>query len=202
MRRVAFLLALSAGGCAMRIEPPGHVVQPATLYVLDYGMHSSVVLPCADGFVEFAYGHYDWFALNHDRWYHVPGVVLQPGRGTLGTRTLAAGENREPALPAVENAYPLVVEAARCERLREQLTSEFNTHAGEAIDNPTIGLRMTPHPRLYWHHYNCNTAVAQWLEQAGCRVTGWRQAAEFRVLSGRRAAVTAEPEPPVPARGE
>src|SRR5436305_3789805 len=53
-------LLLTGGGCsAPHIRPPANPANPTVIYLCDYGVHSSILLPVGDGrFVEYVYG--DW----------------------------------------------------------------------------------------------------------------------------------------------
>ena len=66
---VAVLAALSLG-CATRVVPPRAIVSPVTVYIADYGRHSSLILPTDTGcLAEYAYGDWRFYALNQYRWY-------------------------------------------------------------------------------------------------------------------------------------
>src|SRR3954465_6678501 len=89
------VIALLVGGCSARIVPPAHVGDPVPVFVADYGRHSSILIPDDDGkLLEFAWGDYEWFAVNHNH----PGdafVAMFCSRGsTLGIRWLKTGPER------------------------------------------------------------------------------------------------------------
>src|SRR3954470_11864194 len=86
---VALLLVLS-GGCATRVLPPSNPINPVTVYITDYGRHSSVLLPMGDGhLMEYSYGDWDFYALKKYRWYKgATALVVSDGSG-LGRRIVA-----------------------------------------------------------------------------------------------------------------
>lgn len=176
------LLSLGAG-CAMQVEPAVRVQEPVTVCVADYGYHLSLILPNEHGGAEeFAYGWWEWFALNQDRWYNAIPLLLFPGRGALGTRTL----QEPPSAVSVARrtgaqAYELRVERAAAERLLHELRRQYESQRQTEIYNPVVDLRLVHHRDLYWFHHNCNSAVANWLEQLGVRVGGDRMSADVRV---------------------
>lgn len=86
---IAMLLLLTGvmvlGSCATIITPPAEVHDGVTILVVDYGRHSSLVLPdFRGGMVEYAYGEHAWFARNRNQWYRVGPVLFLPTSGTLG----------------------------------------------------------------------------------------------------------------------
>lgn len=194
-------------GCAYHVTPPADVKAPATVYLIDLGYHASIALPAKEaispppspasarasrdgraaarevGYVEFAYGQWNWYALNHDEWYRAPGVLLIPQPAALARQSRAilygggtpAAEALRTQLPA-EHVWPIVVEAAAAERLLERLEARWRLAAGEhernAIYNEKVDLNMAPAGDEYWYGHNCNTVVAEWLRELGCTVTG------------------------------
>jgi hypothetical protein len=183
------------GGCAMRITPPGGLGEPTQVFIADYGYHASLLLPRDDGYVsEFAYGQWDWFALNRDRWYNAVVLVLLPGRGTLGTRTLAGPAARETLARQcrAERLLELHVERERARSLLARLEREYESGRSTELFNSLYGMMFVHQPRTYWLHRNCNTVLADWLEELGCHVEGTRLFAAFVLRggvgrSGRRA---------------
>src|SRR6476660_6759386 len=80
------LVAL-VGGCATRVVPPSNPSNPVAVYVTDYGRHSSILLPMGDGhLMEYSYGDWDFYALNHYKWYiGASKLIMSEGSG-LGRR--------------------------------------------------------------------------------------------------------------------
>lgn len=169
-------------GCATHVKPPVDVQTPATVYIADYGLHSSLLLPDAtQGLVEFAFGDWEWFALNHDQWYDALRIAIFPGRGTLGTRALPAvttGDELPQWLGPVQ-AHALVVEKERAGKLLQRLQAEYARGVDEAVLNSQTSLWCAPTTGKYRPLKNCNAAVAGWLEELGCRVHGPRIGSEF-----------------------
>jgi len=172
-------------GCAMRIAPPAVVDEPVEVFVIDYGYHSSLVLPDESGGAEeWAYGWWDWFALNNDAWYHALPLLACPGRGTLGRHEMRPPIDVQ-TLPARLNAISalaLTVEKSLAGSLRAELRDEHEAARqrwGLEVRNQRYGYVFVPSERLYWIGYTCNSAVAEWLDRLGCRVRGARQFAAF-----------------------
>src|SRR5258705_11454333 len=82
------LLAL-AGGCATRIVPPTNPANPVTVYITDYGRHSSILLPMGDGhLMEYSYGDWEFYALNKYKWYIGATKLILSDASGLGRRIL------------------------------------------------------------------------------------------------------------------
>ncbi len=190
---VALLMLAVPSGCGLRITPPVEPHEPTRVVLADYGAHLSLVLPRSErGCVEYAYGWWDWFALNRDRWYHALPLLIAPGRGTLGRRELrgeASVENVR-AQTGVHAVHELSVAERPVAALVAQLDREFEAGRGEELYNPKIELHMAPNPRLYWLHDNCNSAVARWLRQLGARVDGLALLAEVELRDAPQSAAS------------
>ncbi|MEP0845417.1 MAG: hypothetical protein HRF50_01190 [Phycisphaerae bacterium] len=182
-RRLLLLVTLSAcalPACAMRIEPPANPQDPVPVVVADYGYHLSLILPSTSGgSVEFAYGWWDWFALNHDRWYNALPLLLLPGKGALGTRTLPCPPSDRGLKQhvAAEGWHELNVEREKAARVRDELQAQYDSARPTEVYNPVVGLYLVHHRRLYTLTHNCNSAVAEWLEALGARVSAGRSIA-------------------------
>lgn len=168
----------------MRIAPPADVCDPVTIYVADYGYHAGLLLPSESGaFHEWAYGWWEWFALNRNQWYDALPLLLFPGRGALGQRTLPAADDGTPLLPSVERRIALRVEREKAAALLARLRGAYAAAIATEVCNDALGLHLVHSRDLYWIGYNCNGAIAAWLEQLGCRVGIARHVAVFEVTA-------------------
>lgn len=188
-RAILFALlatALGAIGCGpMRIRTPHVEGEAATIFLADYGGHSGLIFTRENGdLVEYGYGWWEWYALNHDHWYNVFPIFVVPGQGTLARRTLApaadAGTLR--LREGYEHVWEIAAERCRVDALCASLDAEFANGGDLEVRNAKTGMTCVLNRRLYTPLYNCNTAVAEWLEAAGCEVTGQRLTAEFEII--------------------
>ena len=171
---VAALAALGwIAGCVSTVTPPANPADPETVYLVTGACHAGVVLPDPEGgMVDFAYGDWDWYALNHDRWYHVFDTVLWPTCATLGRRRLAV---RDPA--GIRSCYPgesvqgFRAARTRIDRLRGELEARFRAHQAEVVYNERWKQSFVPLGRSYWFLNNCNDVTADWLRELGCSVS-------------------------------
>ncbi len=181
MRGLCLLaLGVVASGCVTTIRPPARPRDPVQAGLIDYGYHASLVLPTADGgAVEYAYGEWEWFALNHDAWYRVFPALCWPTSGALGRRPLPAGWASSVACEEV-----LVFQVGRAEAaaLLDRLGRRYASRAEEPVYNPLVGLTLVPDEASYCCFANCNTALAGWLRELGCEVSGAGCSADFKVV--------------------
>lgn len=179
MRRPARLCAAAAaaatlGGCGAHVVPPTLAPgqEPAVVVLADYGRHSSLIIPRADGrATEYAYGQFGWYALNRRAWWKTSFVTLLPNPGALGVRELAPSPDLAATLGA-RHAYRIAVPRDAAERLARRLDARYAAGEGSPIDNPKTGLVFVRDAETYWVLNNCNTEVAAWLRALGCRVDG------------------------------
>ncbi len=180
------LLALAAvlgqASCATTIVPPEEVEDPVRVHVIDYGRHSSLVLPGEEGaLIEYAYGEYRWFAEGESQWYRVPAVMLFPTEGTLGRLEVTPPRADIDRIARGARYLSFDVDAARAAALRSELDEQFEA-GGESIVNPAMGaLEFVTHPDRYSLFYNCNHATAAWLRELDCRIVGWPVLSNFRL---------------------
>lgn len=190
---------VSLCGCTTTILPPAAPSEPATVYLIDYGQHSGLVFPYANGsgeavegrgeertpsYVEFAFGEWRWFALNEEGFFGAIRALLFPTQGTLGRREIHTPprQRREPGWH-FDQIYPLTVEAADVRKLRAELEARWQVHEEERVYNETNGLTFVPDPQRYSLLRNCNPVLAGWLSQLGCEVRGMALLSQWRIES-------------------
>lgn len=170
---VAALLG-TAFGCTSTITPPPAPTDPTTVFLLREAMHTGIVLPGdpgSDGYVEFGFGDWNWYALGNDAWYQVFPTVLWPTQGALGRR--AFGTHAAAGLPAAAywaEVQPLVVSSARAAALRQRLQNLFDAGAAQEVRRDDLRFRFVPFASSYWFPQNCADVAAAWFEELGCDV--------------------------------
>jgi hypothetical protein len=175
----------------MTITPAGGVVDPVNVYVVDHGIHSSLVFPREDGnLVEFAYSRFDWAALDQDQWYRSLPAIIVPGTGTLGTRDLPGPSTRENVVhqfeitnnhPTMQGLFVVPVSAVCCREVLAKLDQRWAAGKESEVFNQKRGMKFVKDPAQYSIMHNCNTEVSEWLRELGCRVDGPAVIAEIRV---------------------
>lgn len=93
LKCLTILAALNLNAaCTNIITPPANIENPTNVYVLDYGRHSSLLVPNRSAsddtlnheFTEYAYGEWKWFAKQNDSVWRIPATLFWPTTGTLG----------------------------------------------------------------------------------------------------------------------
>jgi hypothetical protein len=187
-QRLIFLLLLASGllaGCVTHITPPPKPQEPALVFVLDHGRHTSLVVSTPDGaLVRYAYGDWRYYAERLTGPGHAIAALLWSTEGALGRRDLpgpaTASVVRSQVPLVIVSLYEIEVERARIEALRAQLDAIFAA-AEQPRDTPETHLFFVPHPRAYTLRHNSNTAIAGWLEQLGCEIRGPAILANWRI---------------------
>jgi len=186
-RSVGLLLAalLFLGGCVTRVVPPVDVREPAKVFMLDHGRHTSLVVSTPEGgLVRYAYGDWRYYAERQTGPGHAIAALLWSTPGALGRRPLpgppdSASVRRQVPL-VIKALYVIEVEQARIEDLRAELDAIFAT-AERVLETPETDLVFVPHPRDYNLRHNSNTAIAGWLRKLGCETRGPAILARWRI---------------------
>ena len=63
---IVALFILTAGGCAATVAPQPRTAETVAVYLTDYGIHSSLLMPSGEHrYVEYAFGDWNFAAKNH-----------------------------------------------------------------------------------------------------------------------------------------
>jgi hypothetical protein len=169
------VLALLLSGCTNHVAPPADPLDPATVYLTDYGRHASVLLPVSSGgYDEYAFGDWEFFAMGHARWWiGLRALVLSP-QATLGRRHVdideKTGNIKQEIRPSRIMSFQ--VPRQRAESLAAELDARFLRASGQPMLSEYSGLYHVRDPGCYCLLHNCNQETADWLRQLGCRVDG------------------------------
>jgi hypothetical protein len=173
---------LGSAGCATRVVPPMVHGDAVMVHLSDYSRHSSLLLPTAGGFEEYAFGDWDFFARGDARWWVGLRALLLSPQATLGRRfvpapdgTLAAADIRAQRLMLFNTS------AARADALKLTLDSQFNRATGPPMYSNYSKLYHIQDPEAYCLFHNCNHVTARWLRQLGCKVEGTAITSNFQL---------------------
>jgi hypothetical protein len=157
------------------IIPPENILNPVNIYLVDYGFHARLILPIGkDKCVEYAYGDWQYFALNQQDWLTGAAALLLPTQGALGRKFTKCDRFSN---------FLIAVEKTKVARLQKLLNSSFDRHASMQIENPHTGMTLVPYDRTYTLLHNSNHELVRWLEDLGCRVEGFVLWANFKLGS-------------------
>lgn len=162
--------------CATTIVPPGPVACPQTVFVLDHGRHSSLVLPHPEGFVRYAYGDWGWYAEVDTGTTEASRAVLWPSRAALGRSVSGAVATREGVRAGlrvgIQRIHEVPVETHRVTALRDALEARYRANQASAKYNRAYDLTFVDYPEPYAAWNNSNHKVAEWLQRLGCGIEG------------------------------
>lgn len=191
------------------IISPTAPVAPVTVYVIDYGYHSRLVLPDGEGkLVQYAYGDWRYFALNRQNLGNGIAALLYPTQGTIGRREFnnlaefqrqlkrdqpeGQGERLERHLETTGDASPsraslrntllgFEVSAAKADQLLKLLDRRFRQNLPMRVKNSRNHLTFVPDDRDYILFHNSNHELVTWLKALDCRVEGFVALPNFQV---------------------
>lgn len=173
-----------ASTCPVQVRSPASLKEPVEIALVDYGDHSSLILPAPDGrFTEFAFGDWAYYAKNDQGIYSTLAALLWPTQGALGRRDLRTPVTGGALSRMIrcQAMHILKVERKRALALWKKLRDRHSRRRGQALENPTYGLKFVPDDDAYVCAYNCNDAVVRWLREAGCEVEGSAGISVFEV---------------------
>jgi hypothetical protein len=176
---ISMMLFLS--GCtSTKVIPPVRPQEPVTVYLTDYGRHSSVLIPSINGggdYDEWAFGDYEFFAKGDTRWWVAIRAMLHSPQATLGRRQIknASMVSQESLMKALGDCRRLMrfeASRVRAEALELQLDTQFRNGAAKPLYSSYSTLYHVPDSQPYWVLHNCNHVTAHWLRRLGCEICG------------------------------
>jgi hypothetical protein len=181
MRNRAWMLLvglfLGAGACAT-VHPPANPQDPVAVYLTNYGVHSSLILPLPRRrqFVEYCFGDWGYAVENHDSPFDAIGALTVSNGSAFGRRILFANAVD---IPITVNQSPYLhrIYAARGKvyALEQFLDDRFQSNCrngARPTTNPDTGITFVSDSQHYSILNNCNQLTASCLEKLGCRVDG------------------------------
>jgi hypothetical protein len=184
-----FIMAAALlSGCATRIIAPQPLQEPREVFLLDHGLHPSLVLSRADGrMMRYSYGDWNYYARRKTGVWQAITALFVPTAAGLGRQELPgpSGEGiiRRQIRGEIEQILPLKVEAQAVEQLQAKLEAIYAENIDTLIYNAEFDADFVKHPKNYSLFHNSNQVVASWLESLGCEIRGWPILSKWRVES-------------------
>ncbi len=175
---------LLCAGCGATITPPSRVDDPVTVYVADYGRHSSIILPTGGpNLIEYTYGDWELYAQNKYKWYVGFTKLLLTEKAALGRRSIGDLENEKHLRLRVwaKRLIRIEVEKPKAAALLHDLERIYEDRIDTQIHNAPVDTYFVRHDSTYWLMNNCNQLTAQWLRQLGCQISGCTVISSFSV---------------------
>ena len=165
------------------IIPPIAPAAPVTVYVIDYGYHSRLVLPDGKGkLMQYAYGDWRYFALNRQNLGNGIVALLYPTQGTIGRRQFNSLAEFQGQLERDRNIIlGFEADAAKVDQLLKLLDRRFRQNLPMRVKNPRNHLTFVPDDRDYIMFHNSNHELVTWLKNLDCRVRGFVALPNFQV---------------------
>ncbi|MCA1995481.1 MAG: hypothetical protein LDL41_26055, partial [Coleofasciculus sp. S288] len=171
------------------IIPPADPASPVTVYVVDYGYHSRLILPEIDGgLVQYTYGDWHYFALNQQDFSSAVAALLIPTRGALGRQNVSDAAELQQLIDKrrYDSLLSFEVAGAKAARLLKLLNDRFNRNIDTRVENSITGLSLVQDDQDYTLFHNSNHELVQWLEDLDCQVRGFVMLPNFQVKSPER----------------
>jgi hypothetical protein len=157
------------GSCVVRAvqpepPPPG---RSTTVYLLSEEGHTGILLPHGEGWVEWAFGDYAWYAAGRGDLGWGLYTAMRATTGGLARRTVAG----DPLLDCWSRArgtvlFPYPADRDAVAALAARLETEFRA-GGQPSFNPLFGFHVVPARAPYSMWFNCTDAAATWLAELG-----------------------------------
>jgi hypothetical protein len=164
------------------IIPPSDPVEPVTVYVVDLGLHSRLVLPDRDqGLIQYAYGDWRYFALNQQGLGSGVRALLIPTQGTLGRRRYANISGLQQSVSSDTTILSFAVARNKVTALNQFLDQRFENNIYTAIFNPQNQMIFVQDDLDYTLCHNSNHELVVWLKKLNCRVEGFVLLADFQL---------------------
>ena len=182
---LTLLSCLASGGCSTTVRPDPRPVDPVAVFLTDYGVHSSLMLPTPDGrFVEYSFGDYGYAALNRGGPHNALGALFVSGQSGIGRRFLTIRPGEEAPRPAYK---PLKVQKLYANRFQvyalvKELDARYRNGADTPVHNPITDNVFVKDRERYSFANNCNHMTGRMLRELGCQVRGHTATSKFRLV--------------------
>ncbi len=188
MTRVGSIIALSVllfwlNGCSTTITPPYHPTEPTEVYLCDYGVHSSLLLPVTQKmYVEFLYGDWNWAALGHTGPIDGIEALFFSQQATLARRFVirSPGEKVPRPIDGPITETGVIVQGRSCRKVLAEMLLRWQRHR---LTDMTTGEELSyvkDDVHYSWLH-DCNAQTADCLRTMGCKVDGMAIWSNFKI---------------------
>lgn len=175
---------MTGAGCATQVIPPLNPPQPTTIYLCDYGVHSSLLFPAGPHrYIEYLYGDWNWVVLAHDNLFDALGALFFSSQACLGRRYVVqqSGEIVPHPPDDVITVTPLTVGAGGCQAVAAELNRRWEVRRATLSPLHRWSMDYVKDPQRYSLLHNCNGLTAACLREMGCGVKGGAMSSKFDV---------------------
>jgi hypothetical protein len=186
---IGLTMLLSGGGVgcsAPHIRPPANPPNPTVIYLCDYGVHSSLLLPVGNGrFIEYVYGDWAFAVENKGDPLHTLAALFLSFDPAFGRRILEPQPGRAFPWPPNEPHFvrPMIVDAAKVDFVVKDLDARYRQHIATAKlnDAPNYFFTFVKDDQRYSIFHSCNHLTMRNLTMMDCKVDGWTIGSNFLV---------------------
>lgn len=162
--------------CATTFSLPADDPPMEEVYLLEYATwgHHSVAMVRDGKLYEFTYGDWELFALDkRDGWTAWKNMTF-PTQGALGRKVVpwSPGEDPCPLFNECLRVVSFSAPTAKVDALFTTLQADYEASMSTEVLNEREQAYFVEYDKSYWFAYNCNHAVADWLESLGGDVSG------------------------------
>ena len=178
-------LATAGGGCATTVRPEAKPIDPVAVYLTNYGVHSSLMLPTSDGrFVEYSFGDYGYAALNRGGPHNALGALFVSGQSGIGRRFLSIRPGDDAPRPAYapKSVQRFYAKRVQVYALVKELDRRYRKGGDAPVHNPITDNVFVKDEEHYSIANNCNHMTGRMLRQLGCQVRGTTATPRYRVV--------------------
>ncbi|HVT90608.1 MAG TPA: hypothetical protein VHD56_17265 [Tepidisphaeraceae bacterium] len=181
--RFVFLILLAlVSGCTTHVIPPSNPTLPVTVYLTDYGKHSSLLLPSnSGGYDEYAFGDWDYFALGHTNLFVTIRAMISSPQASFGRRHVDAQPSELQQKIGAKRLMQFDVSREKADSLSHSLDARFHRATTQPFYSDYSQLYQVRDPKHYWVLHNCNNETADWLRKLDCRIDGTALFSSFLV---------------------
>ena len=188
----SLVLIVLLAGCTSTIVPPHTPAEPVSVFVLDHGRHSSLILPLESepeqepAAVRYSYGDWDYYVMRETGFWQGLRALVPPTPAALGRQHLQGPYDVDALLRQIPievvDSFEIEVDTHDVRALREELHAQFEA-GGEKEHHrwPNTNIEFVRHPQDYTLMRNSNQMIADWLEMLGCTVRGKPILSNWRV---------------------
>jgi hypothetical protein len=171
------ICAVILSACAATLVPPPAVEEPAGVYVLNHGRHTSLVLVPDEHTVQRqALGEWRWYVDGQSGLLRSLGALFLPTPAALGRMRLSGPPEPDCWVDQVGSDIHAVLafdaEQSEVVALIEDINRLFEAPGAEPYYSSTLNLEFIIDDRPYTLGDNSNHRVTEWLERLGFEIRG------------------------------
>lgn len=165
------------------IIPPANPQNPVTVHVAEFGFHARLLLPEGDGWLQYGFGDWDYYARREQTLLNGLLALLWPTPGALGRGEVDSVDRfRADSKTAGGQLLSFEVSGARVNQLKHSLHNRFEQQIPEGqVYNRVNNLRLVRDDQSYSVLHNSNHELAEWLQVLDCQVKSLGFWTDFRL---------------------